>query len=369
MARENYANLASTTLANTVASGDTSISVASSTGFPASGQTTIKVGNEIMLVTGGLGSTTWAVARAQEGTTAGSYGIGTVVQGVLTDQSLRHLVRQTQDSTNVSARRETNYKSGGGIAWSLADNPTTDACDLSATISCFQSGGAISRPNATQQGRFYFPTDGTVLWYDTGAAWNQLGPLWPQTPPPATAWTAVNPGAAVQSFLPGGPMTVSISGYSNGISGFVRALPAPPYTITVQMLPTYAPTYASECGMILRDSASGKLITYNFLTDANANGGITCEIGSFTWNSPTSFNGIYDNRRLYPYTLARFHRIRDDGTTRTVSLSGDGIFFARWLAIARSDFITPDQIGFYVYTPNQSFADCAITVMSFVQGA
>ena len=69
----------------------TTVNVTSAAGFPTSGQYTIQIDNEQMLVTGGQGSTTWTVTRAYNGTTRAAHTNGTVVGwGVsTTDTSIR----------------------------------------------------------------------------------------------------------------------------------------------------------------------------------------------------------------------------------------------------------------------------------------
>jgi hypothetical protein len=63
--------------------GGTTLRVASATGFPTSGQFTVNVGSEHMLVTGGQGTTTWTVTRAQDSTTATYYVGGETVTRVV----------------------------------------------------------------------------------------------------------------------------------------------------------------------------------------------------------------------------------------------------------------------------------------------
>lgn len=86
-----FANNAQTTLAADASAGATSITVASATGFPASGDFTIIVDSEIMLVTGVAGAV-WTVARAQEGTSATSHTSGATVVHILTAAFLNGLV-------------------------------------------------------------------------------------------------------------------------------------------------------------------------------------------------------------------------------------------------------------------------------------
>ena len=63
---------ASTALASAITASQTTVTVASASGFPAS-QFRIRVDDEVMTVTGGYGTTTWTVTRAVNGTIAASH--------------------------------------------------------------------------------------------------------------------------------------------------------------------------------------------------------------------------------------------------------------------------------------------------------
>jgi len=74
---------ASTTLSSAINATQTSVTVASATGFPTS-QFKIRVDDEVMTVTGGYGTTMWTVTRGASGTTAASH---VVSQTVLWDDA------------------------------------------------------------------------------------------------------------------------------------------------------------------------------------------------------------------------------------------------------------------------------------------
>jgi hypothetical protein len=72
---------ASTTTSSSMTASQTTIAVASATGFPTSGTFRIKVDEEQMTVTAGQGTTTWTVTRGVNGTTAATHATGqSVVQ-------------------------------------------------------------------------------------------------------------------------------------------------------------------------------------------------------------------------------------------------------------------------------------------------
>jgi len=70
---------ASTTLASAINSSQTTITLASATGFPASGTFRVRIDDEDMTVTGGQGTTTWTVTRGVNSTTAASHVINQAV--------------------------------------------------------------------------------------------------------------------------------------------------------------------------------------------------------------------------------------------------------------------------------------------------
>lgn len=97
-----YANNAKTTLAATVASGDTTITVVDGSAFPnpntSAGEyflATLDAGSviEIVKVTGRTGNTFTGVVRAQEGTMATSFGVGSKIDNRVTRDTLTSFLR------------------------------------------------------------------------------------------------------------------------------------------------------------------------------------------------------------------------------------------------------------------------------------
>ncbi|HET6989017.1 MAG TPA: multicopper oxidase domain-containing protein [Kribbella sp.] len=78
-------NPKSTTRPTATTVGQTSITVASAAGFPTTGQYYVRIDNEILLVTGGQGTTTWTVSRGQLGTVAAAHLSGAAVSALATD--------------------------------------------------------------------------------------------------------------------------------------------------------------------------------------------------------------------------------------------------------------------------------------------
>src|SRR5262245_59493385 len=85
---EFFANNPTTTLTGSMTNVATTLTVASASLFPANAQYRIMIDSEIMIVTGGAGTTTWTVTRGQEGTSNVVHSAAATVSLVLTKGSL-----------------------------------------------------------------------------------------------------------------------------------------------------------------------------------------------------------------------------------------------------------------------------------------
>src|SRR5262245_55884313 len=78
-------NPRTTTRPTSTTAGQTTITVASAAGFPTSGNYYIRIDNEVMLVTGGQGTTTWTVSRGQLSTAAATHVAGATITALAND--------------------------------------------------------------------------------------------------------------------------------------------------------------------------------------------------------------------------------------------------------------------------------------------
>lgn len=145
MATERFANSAETTLAAPITAGDNPITVVSNATFPTQPQFRIRVGDELMLVTGGTAGTSWAVTRGYEGTSPAAHSGGAPVTQVLTAGALGNLL---PDQTGNAGEFLTT--DGGTASWAaVAQVPTGTVLDFAAAtapsgyLAC--NGAAVSR--------------------------------------------------------------------------------------------------------------------------------------------------------------------------------------------------------------------------------
>jgi type II secretory pathway pseudopilin PulG len=120
-----------TTLAAAISStSQTSITVASATGFPTVIPYLVKVDNEIFLVDAGAGTTTWTVTRGQAGTTAATHAAAAPV----TQKQRTHVVAcGTQPCTDMVPSKTLagadgkNYRVDTYVTWKRVGNSATPA--------------------------------------------------------------------------------------------------------------------------------------------------------------------------------------------------------------------------------------------------
>lgn len=242
-------------------------------------------------------------------------------------------------------------------------------------IPVWQSGGAggnniytaayASRPASDVEGDLFFPSDGFSVQRDTGAAWVPWGPLFPLTEPPAVEdFTWGNQGTATATKTKGG-IYITDTTNSNVNRILYKAAPATPFTLTIGFMRNSLGVNNEAAGMLLRQSADGKQVTFASLFS----GGEKIEITK--WSAHTTWVGAYKSSGAglsACYGSPVFFRYYDDGSTnREFSISRDGQNFLTFLSQSRTDYLTIDQIGFYIGM-NGSGSSVGMTLMHWSVG-
>lgn len=300
---ELYSNNVQTTLnmAGNLSSGATSMVVSNASGFPASGNFRILVESELILVTS-VSGTMWTITRGIEGSTVASHLNGVIVTHILTAASLI----------------------------------------LAGTL----SGAFASRPAAGISGRKYYCTDCPFWYLDNGSTWLKYFGAYPIVTPDDSTFTWDNQASSVittttdmVNLLPG-----------TGTSFRYKAAPSTPYKIDAMILLNWSvistnPTFA----LGFRESSSGKLAV--LLLSLNSTAG-TFSLNSSKFNSSSSFDANYASNNGGLPMAPLFLRVADDGTNRILSTSLDGINFAVYHSIGRTDFLTADEVCWGGYNNN-----------------
>ena len=303
---ERFANGGLSSLSAGIDNDDRWLTLGSVVGFPAEGNFRIIVDSEIMLVARVLGKT-FLVVRGQEGTSAASHDTGAAVYHILTAGALT-----ARDSDQVIV------------------------------------GTIANRDTAGQAGRLYVPPEGFVT-QDNGTDWDLL-PYWRFTPPAIGDFSWVNQGTATVTDYKGMTVLIPPTGASNNLRMLVKSAPTAPYRITVAMIaqdPSMTSGYCGEWGVCWRDSVSQKIITFGIARYQDT--WPVLQVAHTQWTNPTTIagGGQISHKRIvpqWPYWI----RFSDDGTNRTVEVSGDGVTWQLYEAAeSRSTFITANQVGFY----------------------
>lgn len=140
--REVFSNNATTTLSSSITSSATSISVASASAFPSTGNFRLLCGTEIMLCTAVSGNT-FTVVRGQEGTTAASQTSGTTISQIVT---LGSFTRSRIDDFHLSYGSQPPvgrlYDASGNV---LTSSSFSIVNNVSATITDAADGTIVAR--------------------------------------------------------------------------------------------------------------------------------------------------------------------------------------------------------------------------------
>jgi hypothetical protein len=327
VAIQQYANGPVTTVADSggISSSATTLTLASATGYPSSGNFTIEIDSEIILVTA-ISGTSLTIARGQEGTTAASHAQGSFIYFPLTAASLQALLVTSHDGTVESGQRQINFVDSGTVTWTVTDDPTNHKVDVSAASSGGGGGGS-----------------GT--YYETLTA-----------PPSSASFTWTNQGSSTATDDANGLYMLGPAVSGNNGRLLLKSAPSTPYTLTMKALPMVYAGKSHVAGLVVYDSGTGQLVRYGW----NDHFILLDKL-----NSVTSYNSQYNAVTPAFWNLITWLQISDDGTDLIFRYSSDGVDWTQMYSVSRTDFLTtPGNIGLYVESNDSSLA-VALKVLSW----
>lgn len=154
-----------------------------------------------------------------------------------------------------------------------------------------------------------------------------------------SGWSWVNQGTATYAEAKGAGLLTGTNDTGN-LRAIVKSVPGgSSWEVTMKLGIAISPNNYQNAGVVMRDSATGKLETFWLLN--------TGAIDVDYWSSPTtgvSNQAIESGTRIYP----RYWRVRkNSATSYDFAYSDDGIAFRQFAsAINITTNVTPDQIGF-----------------------
>lgn len=221
-----------------------------------------------------------------------------------------------------------------------------------------------SRQAAAKAGRLFLPSDSFYLDRDTGSAWADWGPLFAMTQPVDGDFSWVNQGSATVSTTNGGIYLSSPGSASVNLRCRVKAKTAP-YTITAYCAISFDDVASSPlAGLCFRDSAGGGIVNVGLCWISNI---ISWHIGKYT--NATTWSGANYVYQAHPLAATPgpgiWIRIADNNTNRICSYSLDGQNYRVLHTVGRTDFITANQVGFFVEAGSSASQNPSLTLMSW----
>lgn len=205
-----------------------------------------------------------------------------------------------------------------------------------------------SPPGSPASGDLWFPSDSFYTFRYSGSAWIPWVNGVQATLPIDGDFSWVNQGSASVDASKGGIYLLGPASGSVNVRARVKSAPATPYTITAGF--NTAAVFSQRIGIGFRASGGGEISTIEVLNGDS--------LAVSNWNSATSFNTAAITSVTAAIPQVVWFRIQDNGTNRIYSYSSDGQNFIVLYTVARTTFLTANQVLFFVndtgnlYTPN-----------------
>ena len=230
------------------------------------------------------------------------------------------------------------------------------------------SGAYSAKESSAAEGDVYIPTDSFYDWLIwTGGAWKHILNGMECIPPVDSEFTWINQGAASTVTANGGVHLLAPALAGGNLRIKKKTAPTPPYTVTALVVPTLAGVNFPHGGIVLRESATEKLLTASVEFNTAAGGPGGAAVAVFSWASPTASGarkvaGRLDGTLSAPIWL----KLADTGALTQASFSGDGVNFVQLYSAAYNVNFTaaPNEIGFFAHSNNATY-DAAVTLISW----
>jgi hypothetical protein len=185
--------------------------------------------------------------------------------------------------------------------------------------------------------------------------------------PTLQSFSWVNQGSTTETALSDGGLYLETPNASgNHLRLRVKSAPSTPWTLTARLIPNVnlnlsgSPSY----GLAFRESSSGKLHVIRMqLNASDHNPALIVD----AWTDADTFSGSDLTYAAYLLAAGGYFRIADDGTNRLFSYSLDGVNFQQIFSVARTTFLTANQIGYFVNDNGAGFP-MGVTLLSWTQG-
>lgn len=187
------------------------------------------------------------------------------------------------------------------------------------------------------------------------------------TPPVNADFAWVNQGtSSIRDDTDSVVLIGGAAGAGANIAVRVKTAPTPPYTITTYMEAIQVTKPLIGYGVCFRESGTGEIHAFHVIGDGSTPS--QNRLMSSQWASATG--GVVHYQTLYTEWPVRWFRIADDGVNRICSISRDGIDWLQIHSVARTDFLTANQVGFQVSVENSATPNLApiVRLLHWLEG-
>lgn len=215
---------------------------------------------------------------------------------------------------------------------------------------------------AYQAGRLLFPSDGMFLYRDTGSELAPWGPIYPFTAPVSGDYSWVNQGSGSVSTTYGG-IFFKVPTITPGASTYSLRLRVKSktgsYKVTMAFLPNFSGPLARG-GFCWRESSTGKLVTFGAECRDTPQGVV---LSSYKWTTEVLYNSAYlaQGEGCFNYSPV-WLQAEVDGSNRYMRSSADGRNWITLHTVGNTDFMTANQVGFWLDNPFTSY-ESAMTLL------
>ena len=243
---------------------------------------------------------------------------------------------------------------GTGVVAYVPGAPVTSVNGQTGAVQATATGAIASLPGAGSTGRVYFPTDSLYeILRDNGSGWDYFYRGQKVTPPNNASFATNNACTSMVTAQTNGVITIACpsNGGSDSLRSYEISAPSTPWTRTFRFN-SYFPTDngdGTSAGLILRESGTGKIMTYWFLQSAGGKLSVAEWTNTTTFSSTVnSFDPNASNNGSWCFQLSDAGGVAGN---LTFAFSADNcVSTITQATVARNAFFTtgPDKVGIVV---------------------
>lgn len=224
-----------------------------------------------------------------------------------------------------------------------------------------ESGAYGSRPTGAEDD-VYIATDGNILSRKNASSWEDYGPIWKLTHPgDVGGWTQVNSGGGAAFDNQGNALHITAPGAgANNVRSLVKSVSGSGGYTATALVEFNIWDRDVQAGLILRDSATGKLKTFELACV----GGVW-KLRVAIWTNNTTSAGAAQAEANFHHTRLLWMQLWDDGGSVIFRFCEDGKNWIWFTNLLRTSHLTADQVGFFANTTD-GFYNADVRLLSWI---